>query len=483
MQISQKPFALNIGIFFLFVGLCNFLSVSSAFAENTFEQWLDQEFVSSQKYLQNNISPLGSVPGTVVASPSKFKPDYYSHWVRDSSLVMLTIERLMDKTDSQVLKELLAHQLFDFAHLTRFQQQQNSEGGLGEVKFYIDGTAFTGPWGRPQNDGPALRAMSMIKLSHYLLNQGREDFVRQSLYDGKLHGQSIVKKDLEYVAHNWQNRCFDLWEEVNGHHFFTRLIQRRALIEGAELALRLGDKGAADYYLMQSEFLASAVLEHWDAKKGYFSATLNPSDSRGKGGLDSSIFIAIVNAYKTGDLFLPLFDEKILSNAQMIKETFGRIYGINSNKDQLAPLIGRYPEDTYNGYDINSLGNPWFINTLDFASFHYKLARTLKKVDSITVTSLNQKFLQGIMVRHFFPRFVEVGENLSLQNEGLKLIIAGSIAEGDNYLKRIQEYVGPNGEMSEQINRETGKMQGAVHLTWSYAAFINAYINRFEAIK
>ena len=32
-----------------------------------------------------------------------------------------------------------------------------STGGLGEPKFNIDETAFTGSWGRPQRDGPALR--------------------------------------------------------------------------------------------------------------------------------------------------------------------------------------------------------------------------------------------------------------------------------------------------------------------------------------
>ena len=32
-----------------------------------------------------------------------------------------------------------------------------SSGGLGEPKFNVDKTAFTGAWGRPQRDGPALR--------------------------------------------------------------------------------------------------------------------------------------------------------------------------------------------------------------------------------------------------------------------------------------------------------------------------------------
>src|SRR5688500_16671266 len=29
---------------------------------------------------------------------------------------------------------------------------------LGEPKFQADGSAFNDPWGRPQNDGPAIRA-------------------------------------------------------------------------------------------------------------------------------------------------------------------------------------------------------------------------------------------------------------------------------------------------------------------------------------
>jgi len=31
--------------------------------------------------------------------------------------------------------------------------------GLGEPKYQVDGTRFNGAWGRPQRDGPALRAL------------------------------------------------------------------------------------------------------------------------------------------------------------------------------------------------------------------------------------------------------------------------------------------------------------------------------------
>ena len=43
-----------------------------------------------------------------------------------------------------------------------------SSGGLAEPKFNADGSAFTGSWGRPQRDGPALRATALIAYSKWL---------------------------------------------------------------------------------------------------------------------------------------------------------------------------------------------------------------------------------------------------------------------------------------------------------------------------
>jgi glucoamylase len=34
--------------------------------------------------------------------------------------------------------------------------------GLGEPKFEVDGTAFTGDWGRPQRDGPGTYSDSVL---------------------------------------------------------------------------------------------------------------------------------------------------------------------------------------------------------------------------------------------------------------------------------------------------------------------------------
>jgi glucoamylase len=42
-------------------------------------------------------------------------------------------------------------------------------GGLAEPKFNADETAFTGSWGRPQRDGPALRATALISFGQWLI--------------------------------------------------------------------------------------------------------------------------------------------------------------------------------------------------------------------------------------------------------------------------------------------------------------------------
>ena len=39
-----------------------------------------------------------------------------------------------------------------------------------------------------------------------------------------------AKKHNLIESFNWQNYDFDLWEEVHGQHFFTRMAQRRALL-------------------------------------------------------------------------------------------------------------------------------------------------------------------------------------------------------------------------------------------------------------
>lgn len=87
-------------------------------------------------------------------------------------------------------------------------------GGLGEVKYHVDYTPFTGEWGRPQPDGPASRIITLVPFTFYLWENGNEEekkLVREKLYDGlgREETESVIKADLEYVANNWQLPGYD----------------------------------------------------------------------------------------------------------------------------------------------------------------------------------------------------------------------------------------------------------------------------------
>lgn len=57
-----------------------------------------------------------------------------------------------------------------------------STGGLAEPKYNLDETAFTGSWGRPQRDGPALRATALIAYGRYLVANGKTSIAKSILW-------------------------------------------------------------------------------------------------------------------------------------------------------------------------------------------------------------------------------------------------------------------------------------------------------------
>jgi glucoamylase len=97
--------------------------------------------------------------------------DFYT-WSRDSALTlkMLVDEFIFGNTSLQTVIE-------DYVHAQAvLQTVANPSGtflpqgvGLGEPKFMVDGSRFNGAWGRPQRDGPALRAIALMTYSNWLI--------------------------------------------------------------------------------------------------------------------------------------------------------------------------------------------------------------------------------------------------------------------------------------------------------------------------
>ena len=447
------------------VVLCSLGCVQAAYSYAHFEGWLEQQsYVSKQKIIQN-ISRSDTAQGVVIASPSKNNPNYYFHWVRDASLVMQQVVSF---------KNSYSH-LLDFARFSRINQLTEAQGKIGEPKFYVDGRAYDKPWGRPQNDGPALRAIALIEFAHKLLDENKEKVVRKYLYTRHMPAQSVIKTDLEYISHEWHNPCVDLWEERWGHHFYTQMVQRKALLHGAKLARRLNDEDAAIWYEKQAHELEAELNKYKSEEKGIIIPTRNGNDTRSS-QLDASVILAVLHG-STEDGFLSVADPWILSTADKLEKAFEEGYPINHGKFP-GMAIGRYPEDTYFG------GNPWYLTTIAFSEFYFRLATKLAHDNSILITKLNSTFfnslfryenirgselLAGAILTRKDPRFNEV---LTLLNW-----------KGDNYLRRVRMHTPHDGSFSEQFSRIDGREVSAHDLTWSFASFLSTLSARNDFLS
>lgn len=450
-----------------------------------FSRWLQHQYQISRRNLLKNISPTGAADGAVIASPSSKKPNYVYHWVRDAALVMDPVLWMYKNAKEPNARSKYLKILKDYVSFARQNQNTPTQTGLGEPKFHIDGSAFNEPWGRPQNDSPALRAITLIGFAEQLLKEGKKKWVQNHLYDGRLPSQTVIKKDLEYVAHHWNQSGFDLWEEVNGDHFYTRLVQRRALLEGARLARILNDPKAATFYLEQGKSLEKVIDDHWDSTREIIQPNFPVNGNYRPSSLDASVVLGSLHAIKSDDLYYSPANSKILSTAQKIQEAFHNLYEVNKNAPQLGTAIGRYPEDHYDGNE-NRYGNPWVLTTLGFAELHYRTAKIFKTKRKIPIHKRSIPFLNSLLnrdERNILHQLHRSNGEIRERNPMFKKVTDALIQSGDRYMKRIRHHVGADGSLSEQIDRKSGEMKSASDLTWSYASFVTAIRARLTATR
>lgn len=429
--------------------------------------------IALQKVMEN-ISPSDGKPGAVLASPSRERPDYYFHWVRDAARTMRTLIALDSLEDYHHLLESTIERYVDFSRFNQVTPTRSNS--VGEPKFYVDGTAFFGDWGRPQNDGPAERAIALIRWANLLLKDGKTDYVREKLYDGKEPSQTVIKVDLDFVGHHWSDTCFDLWEEVEGSHFYTRMQQRTALREGAALAKLLEDDGAATFYNKQAKQIEEAMELFWDEENNHIKTTIDWKSGLfyKNSNLDIAIVLGACYGYSKDFPFYTPHHDKVLASAYALHEAFIDLYPINSVKETsdgapIFPGIGRYREDVYN--PEGGKANPWFLCTLAMSTLCYQAANLFDEEKSIAITDQNVGFL-SLALR--LTKSLEIAVGDIIKGKKKNTLTQSLRAAGDAYLRRVQYHGAEDGSLSEQFDLNTGYMLSARDLTWSYIALIIA---------
>ncbi|KAF8843358.1 hypothetical protein BDN67DRAFT_1008994 [Paxillus ammoniavirescens] len=276
----------------------------------------------------------------------------------------------------------------------------------------------------------------------------------------------MIQLDLDYVANNWNQTTFDLWEEVNSSSFFTTAVQHRALRQGAALANTIGQTSVVSGYTTQAQNSLCFLQSYWNPSPGYITA----NTGGGRSGIDANTALASIHTFDVdagcdATTFQPCSD-KALSSLKIYVDSFRTIYSINSGiTANQAVATGRYPEDVYQG------GNPWYLTTFAVAEQLYDALIVWRAQGYIQVTSTSLDFFQQ------FDTSLTIGTYTSSSSAYTSLISTiESFADG--FVATAAKYTPSGGGLAEQYSRSNGEPLSAVDLTWSYASALTVFAAR-----
>jgi glucoamylase len=303
--------------------------------------------------------------GSVLASPILASydpdPDYFFHWFRDSALVMDALALVRDAVPES---RRLFEDFVDFSlalsqldgrrmppdwrastapefkrFLRRDIEHAYGDEILAETRVNPDGTLDITDWPRPQYDGPALRALTLLRW-------------------GPARGPeiSLLKQDLMFILAHARSPCFDIWEEEIGLHYYTLSVCEAALSAGAAW-FRSSDRKFSTDCLREAESLAALRRDFWLQDEGYIRSRRLPQ-GRSVKELDISVILAANHARQ-------VCGSHLTATLDRLAALFRDSYVINNERGP-GPAMGRYANDRYYS------GGAYYFSTLGAAEFCYR---------------------------------------------------------------------------------------------------------------
>jgi len=431
--------------------------------------WIDQQYRHCAEAMLRSISPVDLVKhrpgfgqsvraskGAVIASPVLGAydpdPDYFFHWFRDSAIVVDALRLL--RQDGTLGEQALRH-FADFVHFslelqhldgraliaerhwrTRvaadFEQfvrtdedlgQVRGDAIVGETRVNPDGTLDISRWGRPQNDGPPLRALTLLR------------WFRGSSFPSQLDAaaSALLRADLTYTCDHWPDACYDIWEEEKGQHYYTLCVSASALEHGSLWLNERADALQAQALRLQAQAIRELLDSYWCAEQGYYRSRILESAARSAKELDIAVILAAIHAPSSAATH-SVRDPRMHATLESLEALFAVDYPINHDlPPHRAPALGRYAGDVYYS------GGAYYFSTLGASQFCYQAAQYSSDSSSW-------------------------------------------IARGDAYLETVRAYTPSDGELSEQFDKKTGAQNSAKQLAWSYAAFISCVTARRDVV-
>lgn len=432
--------------------------------------WTDRQLAHAARQMLRSISPVGilksrpgfgqvirPLPGAVIASPIPASydpdPDYFFHWYRDSAIVIDALRLLhggghageeakrlfgefvrfsasLSRIDGRLLaarsgewRKRVAADFTQYLRPDEELQRVHGDAVSAETRVNADGTLDISNWARPQNDGPPLRAMTLLR------------WMRDVSLDAELEATSVelLRADLRFTRNHWREPCYDIWEEERGLHYFTLCVSAQALDDGADWLSARGEEEQAQACRGDAQAIREALDRYWLADQGYYRSRVLDSGERSAKELDIAVVLAVLQCADASATH-SVCDPRVHATLGVLDSVFDADYPINHGRPPArAPALGRYRGDRYYS------GGAYYFSTLAAAELCFRAA----------------------------------GRGSARQ---------ALLARGDRYLETVRAFTPASGDMSEQFDQRTGEQTSAKHLAWSYAAFISCVAARRAAM-
>jgi len=428
------------------------------------DRWVDRQYRHAANAMLSSISAVGIVKtrpgfgqtmvpirGSIVASPVPASydpdPDYFFHWFRDSAVVIDALRLLFEDGSagadaiarlsefvhfSLALRNLDGRELAGASWRSRvtpdFQKFLRTDADLAgvhgeavaaETRVNPDGTLDISSWPRPQNDGPAMRALTLLRWNS------------STRLDPELGAAiaALLRADLAYTQKHWRDNCFDIWEEEKGLHYYTLCLAAAALDAGAAWLGQQGDAAQAQAATADARAIQQLLDGYWLEQAGFYRSRQLESGQRSVKELDIAVILAVLHAAGNGTLH-SVHDPRMHATLAQLEALFDAQYPINRDRPaSCAPAMGRYAGDVYYS------GGAYYFSTLAAAEFCFRAAARAASARQL-------------------------------------------LARGDAFLETVRRFTPPSGDLSEQFDQKTGSQTSARHLAWSYAAFISCIAAR-----
>jgi glucoamylase len=386
-----------------------------------------------------------SLPGCIVASPSYPRDgvsltnqNYVYNWTRDSAMCCREIA-----LSGVAAGDLIAgDRLRDYTNFAK-TCQTNSTEDFARAAYTLDGRM----WDQRdnQNDGPALQTIAIL------------DALGTLPENAKTTALEVCQANINFLASQYQAASTNLWEEVRGQSFFTRAVQLHCLMMVRDKPGNLKLPAEINDAITWLQDRLSS--DHWSSQGGYYISILSPVN--GRDGYDPNADIVMASVYGA----VSCTDPKLLATAAKVRTQCANFQVNETDAPGLGPLIGRYPDDTYDG-DNNDPGHPnpdtkahpWALCSANLAELYYKVAGALEQDNEI---------LSDELARPFFDQ-ADVAADVAPKEAAAQLRDTG-----DRILKSLVRH-SDHLALSEQFDADSGYEKSVHDLTWSYAAFLSA---------